>query len=49
MCMEMIIEKYKVNNIHEIWPNFGVFVHGGVSFQPYKNHLKNYWASLLFI
>jgi hypothetical protein len=36
MCMEMVIEKYKLNNIHEIWPNLDFFVHGGVSFEPYK-------------
>lgn len=36
MCVEKIIEKYKLNNIHELWPNLGFFVHGGVSFEPYK-------------
>jgi hypothetical protein len=36
MCMEMIIQRYKLNNIHEIWPNLAFFVHGGVSFEPYK-------------
>ena len=36
MCMEMVIEKYKLNNIHEIWPNLDFFVHGGVNFEPYK-------------
>lgn len=36
MCMEMIIEKYHLNNIHDIWPNLAFFVHGGVSFEPYK-------------
>jgi len=36
MCLEMVIEKYKVKNIHEIWPNLTFFVHGGVSFEPYK-------------
>jgi hypothetical protein len=36
MCMEMIIERYQLNNIHEIWPNLAFFVHGGVSFEPYK-------------
>ncbi len=36
MCMEKIIEKYQLKNIHEIWPNLGFFVHGGVSFEPYK-------------
>jgi hypothetical protein len=32
----MIIERYKLNNIHEMWPNLAFFVHGGVSFEPYK-------------
>lgn len=36
MCMEMVIAKYNLNNIHEIWPNLAFFVHGGVSFEPYK-------------
>jgi hypothetical protein len=36
MCMEMIIERYKLKNIHEMWPNLAFFVHGGVSFEPYK-------------
>src|SRR6201994_709817 len=36
LCMEKIIERYKLNNIHEIWPNLGFFVHGGVSFEPYR-------------
>lgn len=36
MCMEKIIERYKLNTIHDIWPNLAFFVHGGVSFEPYK-------------
>lgn len=36
MCMEKVIERYKLKNIHEIWPNLDFFVHGGVSFEPYK-------------
>lgn len=36
LCMEKIIERYKVNNIHEIWPNLAFYVHGGVSMEPYK-------------
>ncbi len=60
MCMEMVISHYKLNNIHEIWPNFGVFVHGGVAFQPYKKafekllgkpiiYVENYLSSEGFI
>ena len=36
ILIEKIIEKYKVKHIHEIWPNLQIFVHGGVTFEPYK-------------
>jgi hypothetical protein len=60
MCMEMVVEHYGVRNIHEIWPNFGFFVHGGVAFEPYKKgfekllgkpivYIENYLASEGFI
>jgi hypothetical protein len=34
--MEKIIERYQLNTIHDIWPHLDFFVHGGVSFEPYK-------------
>jgi hypothetical protein len=60
MCMEMIIEHYKLETIHDIWPNFGFFVHGGVAFEPYKRgfekllgkpivYIENYLSSEGFI
>jgi hypothetical protein len=36
LCIEMIVKKYKLKNIHELWPNLSFFGHGGVSFEPYK-------------
>ena len=36
LCMEKVIEKYNLNNIHEIWPNLAFYVHGGVAMDPYK-------------
>ncbi len=36
ILMEKIINHYQVNTIHDIWPNLSIFVHGGVSFEPYK-------------
>jgi len=36
ILLEKIIERYNLKNIHEIWPNFKVFAHGGVCFEPYK-------------
>lgn len=60
MCMEMVIEHYKVKTIHDIWPNLGFFVHGGVAFEPYKKgfekllskpivYIENYLSSEGFI
>jgi hypothetical protein len=36
LCIEKIMEKYKLNNIHEMWPNLAFYVHGGVAMEPYK-------------
>ncbi|WPR76567.1 GH3 auxin-responsive promoter family protein [Algoriphagus sp. NG3] len=36
ILIEKIIERYQVDTIHDIWPNLQIFVHGGVSFEPYK-------------
>jgi hypothetical protein len=36
ILLERIISYYKVPNIHEIWPNLLVYVHGGVSIDPYR-------------
>ncbi|HEX2608362.1 MAG TPA: GH3 auxin-responsive promoter family protein [Flavisolibacter sp.] len=60
MCMEMIVEHYKVKTIHDIWPNLGFFVHGGVAFEPYKKgfekllgkpivYIENYLSSEGFL
>lgn len=36
LMLERIIERHKLKNIHEVWPNLSSFVHGGVAFEPYK-------------
>ena len=36
LLFENIIKHYKVNTIHDVWPNLTVYIHGGVSFEPYK-------------
>ncbi len=36
ILIERIIGYHRVKNIHEIWPNLHVYVHGGVSFDPYR-------------
>lgn len=60
ILLEKIIAHYKVKHIHEIWPNLSVYVHGGVSFDPYRkgfakllgqpiHYIETYLASEGFI
>jgi hypothetical protein len=60
LCIEKIIEKYNLKTIHDLWPNLGFFVHGGVAFTPYKKsfeklcakpitYIENYLSSEGFI
>lgn len=36
ILLERILEYHKINHIHEIWPNLLIYVHGGVSMDPYR-------------
>jgi len=60
IIIEKIIERYKLNNIHEMWPNLQVFIYGGVAISPYLksfeklfgkkvHYLETYLASEGFI
>ena len=40
MLLERIIERYKLDSIHDIWPNLYVYVHGGVFMDPYITRLN---------
>lgn len=35
IIIEKIIEKHKLNHIHELWPNLSFFIYGGVAIEPY--------------
>ena len=47
ILMERIIEEYKVDTIHDIWPNLAVYVHSGVSFKPYVKSFEKLIAKPL--
>jgi hypothetical protein len=47
ILMEKIIDHYKVKTIHEIWPNLSIYVHGGVSFDPYRKGFEKLFAKPL--
>ncbi|GAA4460912.1 GH3 auxin-responsive promoter family protein [Nemorincola caseinilytica] len=40
IVLERVMERYGAKNIHEIWPNLSVYIHGGVSLEPYKQSFK---------
>lgn len=40
IVFEQIIKYHNVNNIHDIWPNLSVYIHGGVAFEPYRESFK---------
>ena len=31
-----VLEKTGKSNLHELWPDFELYIHGGISFKPYK-------------
>jgi hypothetical protein len=60
LLMEKVLDHYNLKNIHELWPNLNVYVHGGVSFDPYRksfnkllgkpiHYIETYLASEGFI
>ena len=36
-----ILEVKGLENISQVWPNLELYMHGGVSFTPYKTNLKS--------
>lgn len=44
ILLERIIDYYQVDNIHDVWPNLNIYVHGGVSFAPYKKGFEKLLA-----
>ncbi len=40
VLLKRILEKSEKKSISEIWPEFELFIHGGVSFEPYRNIFK---------
>jgi hypothetical protein len=41
ILFENIIRKYRLKTIHDLWPNFSVYIWGGVSMDPYKKSLDS--------
>jgi len=48
ILLEKILNYHKAKNIHEIWPNLMVYVHGGVSFDPYRKGFEKLLGRPIF-
>ena len=40
IVLERVIKHHGVKDIHEIWPNLSVYIHGGVAMDPYRESFK---------
>ena len=49
MLFERIIERYQLENIHQIWPNLEVYVHGGVFMGPYEERFNKICGKKVFL
>lgn len=41
VLLHRILEKTGSKNLHEVWPNLELYMHGGVSFAPYRKHFED--------
>ena len=44
LLFEKIIAHYNVKTIHDIWPNLHIYLHGGVSFEPYRKSFAKFFS-----
>ena len=44
LLLERIINDYGLEHIHQMWPDLSLFVHGGVSIEPYKESFHKLWG-----
>lgn len=45
VVMQRVLEVTGKQNILEVWPNFELFIHGGVNFEPYREQFKAFLPS----
>ncbi len=48
ILIEKILKYNNAKNIHEVWPNLKVYVHGGVSFDPYRKGLEKLFGKPVY-
>ncbi len=48
IVLERIIERYSLKNIHELWPNLKIYIHSGISAEPYFTSINNLFGETVF-
>lgn len=48
ILLEKILVYHKVEHIHELWPNLLIYVHGGVSMDPYRKGFEKLWGRPIY-
>lgn len=46
VLLKRILEITGKKNIHEVWPNLELYIHGGVNFTPYREQFKKFIPSV---
>ena len=41
IIIDEIIKKNNLTNIHEVWPNLELYLHGGLNIEPYKKSFQS--------
>jgi len=44
ILLTRIRETYDLDHIHQLWPHFNAFIHGGVSITPYRSKLESHFG-----
>ncbi len=45
VLIKRIFELAGTDNLHDVWPNLELYIHGGVSFKPYRDQFRRYIPS----
>lgn len=45
VLIKRILEITKKDSLDEVWPNLELFVHGGVSFEPYRHYFQTFFKN----
>jgi GH3 auxin-responsive promoter len=48
IVLERIIERYKLKNIHELWPELKVYIHSGIRAEPYIKSINSLLGEKVF-